>query len=169
MRELVIDASPLIYLAKLDALFVLPGSGYAAVVPSSVWDEVARPALSFRFPEIATIEGAAREGWITVASLSRANSDQVEEFAREASGLHRGELECLTLAQDRGSAVCFHERQASRIARTLGIATVHVVELLFDGAPDRRWLDDRVRRFARMTNLTMADLDALLRLIEEVG
>ncbi len=67
----------------------------------------------------------------------------------------------------RGWTVCLHERQAARIARALGVATVHLVEILFAGTPDPDLLERRIRAFARLTNMTMTDLDVLLELIRE--
>ena len=53
------------------------------------------------------------------------------------------------------------------LARALGVAIVHLVELLFAGTPDRDLLATRIRHFARLTNLTMNDLDLLLHLIRD--
>ena len=72
------------------------------------------------------------------------------------------------MAAARSWLTCLHERQASRLARSLGVKTIHLVELLFDGAPAGAWLEPRVRHFTRLTNLAMDDLDQVLRSIEKV-
>jgi predicted nucleic acid-binding protein len=163
----VIDAGPLIFLAKLDALVVLDQAHRVGLVPASVWEEVARPELAFRHPEVAVVERARDEGWLEVVDLTEHERARAEVLASRLSGLHRGELECLALAQGRVLPVCLHERQASRLARTLGVDTIHVIELLFEGTPDPDLLADRVRHFGRLTNLAMTDLDALLESINE--
>jgi hypothetical protein len=163
---LVLDASPLIYLAKLDAFDAVAIAGHTAVVPPSVYAEVARPELAFRHPEIA-VEGIKSDGQLLVVPLDARETELATDLAGRYGGLHAGELDVLALGQSREWAVCFHERQAARLARALGVATVHLVEVLFAGTPDLDLLERRIRHFARLTNLTMNDLDELLELIRE--
>lgn len=165
--ELVLDAGPLIYLAKLDAFDAFSIAGRTAVAPPSVYAEAARPELAFRHPEIAVIEQARGDGRLLVVELDAREAQIAANLAGRSAGLHPGELDVLALGLGRGWPVCLHERQAARLARALGAATVHLVELLFEGSPDPDALERRIRHFARLTNLTMDDLDALLTLIEE--
>ena len=165
--QLVLDSSPLIYLAKLDALDAVSAAGHDGVVPPAVLDEVARLELAFRFPEVATIARARDEGRLAVLRLGPDEARVAAALADRYGGLHAGELEVLALGQARGWLVCFHERQAGRLARSLGLVTVHLVQILFAGTRDVGLLERRVRQFARLTNLRMDDLDELLRLIED--
>jgi predicted nucleic acid-binding protein len=165
--DIVLDASPLIYLAKLDAFDALAIAGHTAVVPPSVYAEAARPELAFRHPEIATIERVRSEGQLDLVTLEAREAELAADLAGRYGGLHAGELEVLALGLERGWAVCFHERQAARLARALGVSTIHLVEILFAGTPDLDLLELRIRHFARLTNLTMDDLDVLLDLIRE--
>jgi len=164
---LVLDASPLIYLAELDAFDAVAIAGHIAVVPPSVHAEAARPELAFRHPEVAIIERFRMAGQLLVVSPEPAEMDLATELRGRYGGLHAGELDVLALGQARGWTTCFHERQATRLARALGVATVHLVELLFAGTPALDLLERRIRHFARLTNLTMNDLDVLLELIRE--
>ncbi len=164
---LVLDASPLIYLAKLDAFDAIAIAGHTAVVPPSVYAEAARPQLAFRHPEIANVERLQADGQLLVVALNAPEQELATVLADRYGGLHAGELDVLALGQVRGWTVCFHERQAARLARSLGLATIHVVEVLFAGTPDPDVLERRIRHFARLTNLTMNDLDVLLTLIRE--
>ena len=164
---LVLDASPLIYLAKLDAFDAVAIAGHVAVVPPSVLAEAARPELAFRHPEVAIIERIRTEGQLAVLPLEPSETELATDLAGRYGGLHAGELDVLALGQVRGWITCFHERQATRLARALGVVTVHLVEVLFAGTPDVDLLEQRIRHFARLTNLTMNDLDALLNLIRE--
>ena len=165
--HLVLDASPLIYLAKLDAFDAVAIAGHTAVVPPSVDAEAARPALAFRYPEIAIIESVRAGGQLLVVALDERERELALDLAGRYGGLHAGELDVLALGQVRGWPVCFHERQAARIAQALGVATVHLVEILFAGTSDLGLLERRIRAFARLTNMTMDNLDALLDLIRE--
>jgi hypothetical protein len=164
--ELVLDAGPLIYLAKLDALDAPAIAGWTPVVPPSVYAEAARPELAFRHPEIALIEQAQQDGRLVVVTLDIREAEIAGELAGRSSGLHAGELDALALGRARAWPVCLHERQAARLAGALGVETVHLVEILFGGTEDADVLEDRVRHFARLTNLVMGDLDVLLQLIE---
>lgn len=164
---LVLDASPLIYLAKLDAFDAVAIAGHAAVLPPSVYAEAARPELAFRHPEIAIVERTRADGQLVVVPLDAREKELAIDLAGHSGGLHAGELDVLALGQVRGWTVCFHERQAARLARAVGVATVHLVEVLFAGTPDLDLLERRIRDFARLTNLTMNDLDVLLNLIRE--
>jgi len=164
---LVLDASPLIYLAKLDAFDAVANAGHTAVVPHSVYAEAARPELAFRHPEIATVERVRADGNLLVVELEATEKELATDQAGRYGGLHAGELDVLALGQARHWTVCFHERQAARLAHSMGVATIHVIELLFAGTPDLDLLERRIRHIARLTNLTMNDLDVLLNLIRE--
>jgi hypothetical protein len=164
--ELVLDAGPLIYLAKLDALDAPAAAGWTPVVPPSVYAEAARPGLAFRHPEVALVEQARQDGRLRVVALDSREQQLAGEFAGRSSGLHAGELDALALGRARTWPVCLHERQAARLAGALGLRTVHLAEILFGGTNDADLLEDRIRHFARLTNLVMTDLDVLLQLIE---
>ncbi len=164
--QLVVDAGPLIYLAKLDAFDAFSIAGRTPVVPPSVFAEAARPELAFRHPEVAIIEQARDDGRLVVVALDEGEAQLAADLALRSAGLHIGELEVLALARTRGWPVCLHERQAARLARAIGVATVHLVELLFEGSTDPGELERRIRHFARLTNMAMNDLDDLLTLIE---
>jgi hypothetical protein len=165
--RIVLDASPLIYLAKLDAFDAMMIAGYQAAVPPSVYREVARPALAFRFPEAATVLAATEDGRIDVVPLTRREERLAGVLGARFGGLHAGELDVLAVGESRGWPVSLHERQASRLAVSRGVRNVHLVELLFAGTPDHDLLERRLRHFARLTNLRVNDLDRLLNLIWE--
>jgi predicted nucleic acid-binding protein len=165
--QVVLDAGPLIHLAKIEALELLPTGGWVGVVPSAVWNEVARPELAYRFTEVPAIERARNDGWIEAVEPNADEQAHAERLAGSVAGLHRGELDCLAIASKRSLPVCFHERQALRLARSLGVETIHVVDLLSGGTPDAVLLEWRIRRFASLTNLAMSDLDQLLASIKE--
>lgn len=165
--HIVLDASPLIYLAKLDAFDAVSIAGHTAAVPPSVDAEATRPALAFRYPEIAIIERVRADRQLLVIAPDEREQALAVELAGRHGGLHSGELDVLAMGVVRGWTVCLHERQAARIARALGVATVHMVEILFAGTPDPDLLERRIRAFARLTNMSMTDLDVLLELIRE--
>jgi hypothetical protein len=161
----VLDAGPLIHLAKLDALDVLDADE-PALVPPAVLSEVVRPELAYRYPETALLDGAVRSGLLTPAELETGERELVADLAMRVAGLHAGELEVLAIASSRSIAACLHERAAIRLAAAMDIPVVHVMELLFDGTPDTGMLVRRITDFAKMTRL---DIDQTTELLRRAG
>ncbi len=160
--SLVLDASPLIYLAKLDALDVLSvATGEASVTPT-VLEEVTRPQLAYRHPDAVEIEQAVTSGLIRVQELDGDERSLAVDFTERVPGLHHGEAEVLSLAVSRSVSAVIFERQARRVARTLGAELVDVIELIVAGTPDHELREDRVIRFARMVNMRFDHVAELL-------
>ncbi len=158
---LVMDASPLIYLAKLDALEVFAASNRVAIVPPAVHREVANPPLTYVHPDALVLEEAFRRGAISVTQLTAAESALAEQFAMEVPGMHSGEREVLAVARHRRVSAVLFERRGRRVATALGVGLVDVLELLFDGTEAQQLLEHRVRRFAEMVDMRLADYEAL--------
>lgn len=111
----VVDASPLIFLAKIDRLPVLQGSAERILVPETVLSEIrAGDDLA-----TARIERAA-ELWLRpVASAPNPSSPQV------------GELAVIELAlEHRAERVVLDDRAARRHARAQGLSVVGTLGLL---------------------------------------
>ena len=164
--RLVLDASPLIYLAKLAALDVLSTVTGEALVTPTVLEEVTRPQLAYRHPDAVEIEQAVANGLIHVWELDDDERTLAADFTRRVPGLHHGEAEVLALAVSRSVAVVIFERQARRVARTLGAELVDVVELLVAGTPEQELREDRVIRFARLVNMRF---DHVAQLMARLG
>lgn len=164
--RLLIDASPLIYLAKLDALDVF-GRDDPAAISEGVRDEVLLPQAAYRFPEIVAIDESIREGRIQVVSLDEKERSIVEALARQVPGLGRGELETIAVARVRGWRAAIADRRASRIARVHGVSVVGMVELLFARTADGDRLARRIRGLARLVNMRIETLEPLLAQVDE--
>ncbi|MCU0836313.1 MAG: DUF3368 domain-containing protein [Chromatiaceae bacterium] len=123
--KLVTDASPLIFLAKIDGLALLEGCFAEVLVPPAV---VAEARL--RLPD-----------FIRRTELSELG----EAFVRGAVGaLHRGELEAIVLARETtADLVALDDRGARVRARQLGVMPIGTVGLLLLG--HRRGLIDAAR------------------------
>lgn len=160
--RLVLDASPLIYLAKLAALDVLSVATREAAVTPVVLEEVTRPQLAYRHPDAVEIEQAVVNGLVQVWELEADERSLAADFAERVPGLHHGAAEVLSLAISRSVAAVILERQARRVARTLGAELVDVVELLVAGTPDLELREDRVIRFARLVNMRFDHVAQLL-------
>jgi len=161
-KLLVLDSSPLIYLAKLDALDAIRVAGYRATVPMSVARETSAGGLAFRHPDAGLIAGAFRDRMIDVENMTEEETGNATRLQGMAGGLSRADADVLALGPSRSAPVCLAERQASRLARSLGLEVVGVVQLLFDGTVGRVVLEERIRSFAELTQLRIRDLNVLL-------
>ncbi|MBK1646677.1 DUF3368 domain-containing protein [Thiocapsa imhoffii] len=111
--KLVINASPLIFLAKVDALTLLPDCFEALLIPQAVVAEIgALPLPSF----------------IRVTPLSDIGS----AFVHGAIGsLHAGELEVMVLARDSGiGLVGLDDLLARRKAEQMGLQPIGTIGIL---------------------------------------
>lgn len=162
---MLVDASPLIYLAKLDALDVFSAAGQAPLVTPEVQRETSRPGLAYRFPDAVLIADALRGGLLAL-TVSDDERRVAERLGVDAGGLDRGESEVLAVAVNRRLPVLLYERRAARLARSLGLDTWSPIRLLVAGTPDREQLRDRLIRFARLVEMRFEDVDELIRSIE---
>ena len=161
-RRIALDASPLIYLANLEALEIFRTSGVHPLVPTTVIDETTTPALLYRHPDAAVIRKAVTDGVLEPVQLTAAERQTAASLATQIPTMHRGECEVLALAIERRIPALLVERRARRVALGLGVALSDVFELLFDGTPDDDLLAARIRRLGRLVDMRLADLEALM-------
>jgi predicted nucleic acid-binding protein len=166
-RDIVLDAAPLIYLAKLEALDVLATAADAAYVPAVVVDETTRPALALRHPDAIAIERAIHQGLLTVLDPTGPEQAAATEIGDRVPGLHAGECQVLAIALHRGIAAVIFERRAQRVARSMGAELVDIVELLVAGTSEPDLLEARIRGFGRLVELRLAALEALIERVRE--
>lgn len=160
------DASPLIYLAKLEALEVIDELSISAMLPPAVASETAQPNLLYRHPDATLIDRYIRDGLLDVVRLTKAEREVAEDLAARLPALHAGEREVLAVALEREVPAVLFERGARNVAKAIGVKLVHVIDLLFDGTADDEALESRVRTFAQLTNMRVADYDALLASVQ---
>jgi predicted nucleic acid-binding protein len=164
--SLVVDASPLIYLAKMKAMDVFADLSMRALIPPAVTGETTRPALIYRHADAAVIEQAVRDGIIEPVQLAAVERARADELTHRIPALHAGEREVLAIALERQIPAMLFERRARNVAKTIGIRLTDVVELLFRGTPDHDQLESRIRTLAQLTDMRLADYDALLARVQ---
>jgi len=162
----VLDASPLVCLAKLEALDVLSVPTHEAVVTPMVLEEVTRPQLAYLHPDAVEIEQAVASGLIEVLELSSDEESEATTVLERNPGLHYRGAEVLSVAISRSMPAAIFERRARRVARMLGADLVDVTELIVAGTPDRALMHDRIVRFARMVNMRF---DHVAQLLSRIG
>ena len=164
--RVIIDASPLICLAKLDALDVFSVDEPAAI-SDGVRGEVLLPQAAYRFPEIGRIDESIRDGRIEVVSLDKEERMSVEALSKRVPGLGRGEVGTIAVARARRWSAVIADRRASRVAQTHGVSVVGMFELLFVRTTDRDRLVSRIRALARLVNMRLETLEQLLDSVDE--
>jgi predicted nucleic acid-binding protein len=119
-----VNASPLIFLAKLGRLDLLPTP---CGTTETVLDEVAGPARQWR-PEAAMIRSLVEKGALIVGKPTRVELPEI-------TGLHAGEASMLALAHERGIAeVIVDDRAAIRTAKLLDLKPISTAFLLLRAA-----------------------------------
>lgn len=118
VEVIVADAGPLIALARIDSLSVLPALFTQAVVTETVLAECqARPNR----PEGAIIAAALNAGWLTL------ESDTVKD---SVWGLDAGEAMTISAALTRRAGVLMDDRAGRQVAHRLGIPVIGVLGVL---------------------------------------
>jgi len=114
--RLVLDATPLIHLAKAGLLEAALGS-FEVIVAESVLEEVTRGEAH---PDAVLIRGAADEGRIKVHRPRDGGMVQALMRHRE---VHRGEAETMAAAAELGTAAVMDNGVARAVARLHGVPT----------------------------------------------
>lgn len=165
-HRLVVDTGPLIYISRIDALDLF-NSDEPAHISDAVHREAVLPQAAYRFPEIAAIETAIRAGRIKVSALRPDEREVVLDLGRRMPGLGLGERGTIAVASSRGWSAVLFDRQAGRIAQSLGVRVVGIVELLFWRTADEALLESRIRRFAALVEMRIEARDQLLERVKE--
>lgn len=118
---LVVNSGPLISLARIGQLELLPAVFDGIVLPRAVFDEVTRDRW---LPGAETI---AKADWLRIVEVS--DRDAVE---RLSVWLDAGESEVLVLAQQLGVTAAIDERRARGLAAALGVAQTGTVGILLE-------------------------------------
>ncbi|GAB4446036.1 MAG: DUF3368 domain-containing protein [Anaerolineae bacterium] len=105
----VANAGPLIALARIDQLTLLPNLYGQIIIPPAVFREVTTPA------DLPGARVLAQAGWLQVVEAQ----DQVA-VQRLLFWLNEGESEAIVLAQETGTTLLIDERRGRAVAAALG-------------------------------------------------
>lgn len=116
-ERIVMDAGPLILLAKIDALSVLTALPFRYIAPTNVLRELAA-GPAFGHPPVEA-------PWLEICELR----EPLLAYARMT--LDDGEAAAIQLAQEQGiQFVCLDDRRGRRLAKALGLEVVGLLGLL---------------------------------------
>lgn len=126
----VSDASPVNILIRIGQIDVLPRLFDAVVIPTSVAEEMSRPAT----PQVVRDWVASPPAWFSVRTPAvPVGPSQLR---------HRGERDAIALAQEfKADAILLDEEKPRAQAAALGLAVVGTVGIL-ERAADRRFISD---------------------------
>ena len=120
MAVVIIDAGPLIALAKVDSLFVPRRLFSRCRIPEAVWLECRRK----QGEDSRRIEQAVGEGWLRVEPATNAG--------HFPPSLGQGEIEAMQLALETGQALLvLDDRLARREAKRRGLDYIGTARMLF--------------------------------------
>lgn len=116
---IVVDAGPLISLARIGRLDLLPALFEEILVPPAVYQEVTND------DSLAGAATLASADWLKLTEVpDRRNVERL------SSWLDAGEAEVLVLARDLGATAAIDERRGRRLAADLGIPHTGTVGIL---------------------------------------
>ncbi|NIB43523.1 DUF3368 domain-containing protein [Pseudomaricurvus alkylphenolicus] len=161
-RIIVSDTGPLIALALVDLLRVLPKLFSTVYVPDCVMKEATQDATR---PGAKAILAAAEEGWIVRKSV-----EVSETYQTLAAVLDQGEAEALALAEHLNAIALVDERRGRKVAIKRGIAVTGTAAVLIKAK--KLGEIDLVKPFLqRMSQcgyrLSVSLLDEVLKLCDE--
>lgn len=162
---MLVDASPLVYLAKMDALDVFEASGHVPLITTEVEREAARPGLAYEHPDSVVIIEALRSGALKRTNLSEHELEDAQRL-RQSGGIGAGESEALAAAAARKAPVLVYDRRAARLAGSMSIRVWTPPDILIAGTRDRQLLLTRIKRFAALVQMRFEDVQALIERIE---
>ncbi len=173
---LVLNATPLIYLARCGGLKILKGLNATIYVPKAVYDEVVVEGRRRGKPGAELVDQYVREGVITVRSprgriaVSSLAARPPQELERP---LDKGEEEVLALARELNCTAIIDEQVGRNIARLYGIAvhgTVYLLMLAHKGGVVTK--DEAVGIFKRMVGegwrISVEDYAAIMEELEKL-
>ena len=117
------NSSPLIHLARSDALGLLKEIFGEVAIPRAVYQEVVERGKELKLPDASKVEFAMKAGWIRLVRLKKEKLREAKELGR-CFDLGRGEIEAIMLAKQINTLLLIDERPARRVASTLGIKNV---------------------------------------------
>lgn len=116
----VFDATPLIYLAKVDRLDLVAALEQRAVVPELVHQEVVETGLDEGYPDARRIEQAIENGLLEVASVEQT---ALVERLRENQNLSDADVAVLACAAAHDGIAVMDEAYGRDVADVEGITT----------------------------------------------
>lgn len=168
----VSDASPLIYLAKMDKLAFLIQVVGPVAIPPAVYREAVEVGQRHGRPDADRIAAAIGEQTVVRLELT-AREVQLSSGLGTDPRLGRGECEVIACAVHRHLRALLHDKKARRVASAHGVRTIQAADVLFLALLRRHVSLTEFKRLLRdLALLTGMDVATLLEreaLAEEIA
>ncbi|SIR73887.1 Predicted nucleic acid-binding protein, contains PIN domain [Haladaptatus litoreus] len=139
----VFDATPLIYLAKADALSYLRSLAIPRYIPEAIYEEVVTKGLDHDYPDARRIERAVDANTFKVVSVEET---PLSDRLRRNPNLSDADVDVLVLAVERDSIAVMDEQYGRDVAATEEIPTRGTAYLLLSLVKEGTLTTDEARR-----------------------
>lgn len=128
--DVIGDASPLIYFAKLDELALLSVVVGPVAAPPSVIAETVDAGKKRRKPDAKRIQQAIADDIIIPLQLTEREASLAQTLHQNTT-LGIGECEVIICAEQRGFKAILHDKKARSVAVHHGVKTINITDILF--------------------------------------
>ncbi len=128
----IADSSVLITLAKVDLLHLLRDLYGRVLMPPAVYQEVVLRGSELHKPEAYAVEDALTDGWAILSPLPELAVGNAQTY-RARAGIGSGEAEAIALAADNALPLLLDDRNARRLAESLGLEYLGTAAVLLEG------------------------------------
>ncbi|MBM3934102.1 MAG: hypothetical protein FJ319_07350 [SAR202 cluster bacterium] len=127
----IADSTVLISLAKVGCLRLLKERFSYVVIAPTVLEEVVTGGIRKGATEVARVQLAIREGWISIAEMSDREAEIASTLV-DVSGLDRGEAESISIVQARRFKLIVDDREARSIAASMQLEHAGTIGVLLE-------------------------------------
>ncbi|AGB15638.1 putative nucleic acid-binding protein, contains PIN domain [Halovivax ruber XH-70] len=131
----VFDATPLIYLAKVDQLTLVDHHEPPCVIPERVYEEVVETGLEAGYPDARRIERSVEAGRFSVVTVE---STSLLSRLQTNNSLSDADAAVLACAGERNGVAVMDETYGRDVAASEGITTRGTAYLVLKSAKDGR-------------------------------
>jgi predicted nucleic acid-binding protein len=125
---LIFDVTPLIYLAKIDKLFLLDEIEEEKIIPEKVYEEVVEEGKKKGIADASIIEKSIERGMFT---MKKAPKDSFYKKLKQNPNLSEADISVLTLAKKNQAIAIIDEDYARNIAEIEEIKNKGTIFLIF--------------------------------------
>jgi predicted nucleic acid-binding protein len=130
MDRIVSNATPLIYLAKIDELKLLKAIANQVYIPKAVYQEVVIEGRRLGEKDAYRVEQCIDQGWLKIREVKNLFSSDFP--------LHKGELEVISLAGQEGiKKVLIDDAKARSVADLAGLQPVGTLWIILQAVKHR--------------------------------
>ena len=130
MDRIVSNATPLIYLAKIDKLNLIKAIANQVYIPEAVFQEVVIEGKRLGEKDAYLVEKSINQGWLKVKEVKNLLSFDFQ--------LHYGELEVISLAGEEGiKKVLVDDAKARSVADIAGLQPVGTLWVILQAVKNR--------------------------------